>query len=120
MGKITTEGHRHIGAALGSQSFKEEYVKMKVECWVKDINNLAEIAQEEPQAALSAFNIGLSKRWTFLQRTDHDISKLFQPLENAIWDSLICGREVTEDQRRMLSLPYRYGGVRNEKPSENS
>ena len=111
---ITTEGHRHIGAALGSQSFKEEYVKKKVECWVKDINNLAEIAQEEPQAALSAFNVGLSKRWTFLQRTVHDISKLFQPLENAICAALIpalCGREVTEDQRRMLSLPYRYGGL---------
>ena len=65
---ITTDGHKHIGAALGSQSFKEEYVKKKVDCWVKDINNLTEIAQEEPQAALSAFNVGLSKRWTFLQR----------------------------------------------------
>merc|ERR1711874_653341 len=55
-----------------------------------------------------------SKRWIFLQRTVHDISKLFQLLENAIRDSLIpalCGREVTKDQRRMWSLPYRYGGL---------
>ena len=111
---ITTEGHRHIGAALGSQSFKEEYVKKKVESWVKDVNNLAEIAIEEPQAALSAYNVGLCKRWTFLQRTVCGISKLFQPLEEAISENLIpaiCGRPVTEEQRRMLSLPYRYGGL---------
>ena len=111
---ITTDGHKHIGAALGSQSFKEEYVKKKVDCWVKDINNLTEIAQEEPQAALSAFNVGLSKRWTFLQRTVQGTSQMFQPVENAIRESLIpaiCGRQVTENERRMLSLPYRYGGL---------
>ena len=111
---ITTEGHKHIGAALGSQTFKEEYVKTKVDCWVKDISNLAEIAEEEPQAALSAFNIGLSKRWTFLQRTVHDTNEMFQPVENAIRELLIpaiCGRKVTDIERRMLSLPYRYGGL---------
>ena len=77
---------------------------------MKDINNLAEIAKEDPQAALSAYNVGLSKRWTFLQRTVYGISELFQPLENAISENLIpiiCGRLVTEDQRRMLALPYR-------------
>merc|ERR1712121_557990 len=84
------------------------------ECWVEDINNLAEIAKEDPQAALSAYNVGLCKRWTFLQRTVHDISELFQQLEKAISENLIptiCGRLVTEDQRRILSLPYRYGGL---------
>ena len=47
---------------------------------MKDVNNLAEIAKEEPQAALSAYNVGLCKRWTFLQRTVHGISELLQPL----------------------------------------
>ena len=111
---ITTEGQRHIGAALGSENFRKEYVKSKVDCWIKDIKNLSKIAQEEPQAALSAFNIGLSQRWTFLQRTVEGISEMFQPVEDAIREFLIpaiCGRQVSDFERRMLSLPYRYGGL---------
>ena len=111
---ITTEGQRHIGAALGTERFKKEYVKSKVDCWVRDIQNLSKIAEEEPQAALSAFNVGLSQRWTFIQRTVQGIGEMFQPVEDAIRESLIpaiCGRQVSEIERRMLSLPYRYGGL---------
>ena len=56
---ITTEGKRHIGAALGSEEFKEEFVKEKVQKWTADVHELSAIAKEEPQAALSAYNIGL-------------------------------------------------------------
>jgi len=59
--KITTEGHRHIGAALGSESFKKEFISLKVDKWVTDVKNLSELAKEEPQAALSAFNVGMSQ-----------------------------------------------------------
>ena len=51
---ITTEGKRHIGAALGSEEFKEEFVKEKVQKWTADVHELSAIAKEEPQAALSA------------------------------------------------------------------
>ena len=34
----------------------------KVDQWVKDVKQLVEIAQEEPQAVLSAFSTGLSQR----------------------------------------------------------
>ena len=34
--QITTEGERHMGAAVGSENFKEMYVKKKVEKWVED------------------------------------------------------------------------------------
>ena len=32
---VTIEGHKHLGAALGSRSFLEEYVGEKVDEWVK-------------------------------------------------------------------------------------
>ena len=35
--KITTDGERHMGAAIGSMEYKEEYVKRKVEKWIDDI-----------------------------------------------------------------------------------
>ena len=41
---ITSEGHKHLGAALGSRSCLEEYVGEKVEDWVNQVTKLAEFA----------------------------------------------------------------------------
>ena len=60
---ITSSGQRYLGAALGTDSFKEEYVKSKVSSWVGELQNLCEIAKFEPQVAYSAFVFGLSKEW---------------------------------------------------------
>ena len=67
--KVTCEGERHVGAALGTERFKREYVNGKVSKWVEDVKQLADIASDEPQAALSAYNTGMAHRWAFLQRT---------------------------------------------------
>ena len=32
---VTSEGHKHLGAALGSRPFLEKYVGQKVEDWVQ-------------------------------------------------------------------------------------
>ena len=50
--KISTRGERHMGAVVGSERFKVEYVSKKVEKWVQDIEQLSNIAKDEPQAAL--------------------------------------------------------------------
>ncbi len=121
--EITSEGKRHLGAALGSEQFKEEYVKLKVSKWVKDIEKLAEFAQQEPQAALCAFTKGLCHRWTYIQRTVSDISRLFEPLESAIRTKLlkeIIGRDVSDIERRLLALPVRMGGLGVRNPVETS
>ena len=91
--------------------------------WVKDVEILAEIAHEEPQGALSAYNISVSHRWTFLQRTVSDISEQFIPLEEALRNKLIpalTGKEVNETERRMIALPYRYGGLGIQNPVQTS
>ena len=105
--KITTEGNRQIGAVIGNEAFKHEFVTSKIEKWVLDVNQLADIAKEEPQAALSAFNVGMSQRWKFIQRTVKDIGHLFQPLEDAIHGNLmpaICGRVLSDSERRLVAL----------------
>jgi len=63
---------------------REQYIKNKVESWVKDLQSLSKYIQDDPQAAYSAFTKGLSSRWTLFQRTVPDASELFEPLENAI------------------------------------
>ena len=51
---ITCEGQRHLGAVVGTNEFRQAYVNDKISKWVKDIEQLAELAIEEPQAAYSA------------------------------------------------------------------
>ena len=53
--KITTEGERHIGAVIGIETFKELYVKEKLEKWVRDVEGLAEIAEDKPQVVYALF-----------------------------------------------------------------
>ena len=57
---VTTNGKRHLGAALGSKTFTEEYVSAKVQDWVKEIQQLAKVALSQPHAAYAAFTHGLS------------------------------------------------------------
>lgn len=121
--KVTIDGERHIGAVVGSDEFRKEYIAKKVEKWVKDVEELTEIAKDEPQIALSAFNTGLSQRWKFVQRTVKDTGEFFNPLESAIRDKLIpaiCGRSVSDIERRVVALPYRFGGLGIQNPTETA
>jgi len=86
---IIIEGQKHLGEALGSRSYLEEYVVEKVEDWVNQVTNLAGFASSHPQARYAAFTFGLRHRWTYFLRTLPDIECLLGPLECAISDSLI-------------------------------
>ena len=39
--KITVEGRRHIGGVMGTEAFKEKFVRDKIEKWVKDVKQIA-------------------------------------------------------------------------------
>ena len=49
--KITLEGDRHLGAVIGSSSFKESFVKKKIDGWVKDVEQLAALGHEESRTS---------------------------------------------------------------------
>ena len=112
--KIVTDGHRYLGAAIGSTDFKRTYVSDKIKNWIQDVEELSVLAVEEPQVALSSYTKGICHRWTFIQRTLDGISSLFQPLEDCIRQKLIpsiIGRNVSDTERSIISLPVRYGGL---------
>ena len=103
--------------------FKDLYVSQKVENWVSDVKDLAKIAIDEPQVALSAYTKSICHRWTFIQRTMPDTGNLFAPLEDSIREFLIpsiVGRQVSDLERRMIALPVRYGGLGVSNPMENA
>ena len=111
---ITTEGRKHLGAALGSREFFEEYVDEKVEEWVAQVTSLAEFATTQPQSSYVAFVFGLRHRWTYFLRTLPDIAPFLEPLERAIADLLvpaITEHVTTQEERDLLELPVRLGGL---------
>jgi hypothetical protein len=119
--KLTTEGHRHLGAAIGTDDFKKKYVEEKIKKWIDDMTDLSKIAAEEPQIAFSAFTKGICHRWSFIQRTIPNIAPLFSPLEEAIANSFIpavVGRCLSVAERKMVALPVRFGGLGITNPIE--
>ena len=101
---ISLDGKRHIGAALGTDAFKKEYVSEKVQQWCNDVEQLAMFANDEPQASFSAFSMGVSKRCLFIQRTVEDTASVFEPLEHVIGQKFIpaiVGRQVSDIERKL-------------------
>ena len=50
---ITTEGQRHLGAALGSNSFKDTYCSKKVENWSLDESDESPDRDRQDSASVS-------------------------------------------------------------------
>ena len=121
--EITWQGQRHLGAVIGTGDFKNKYVTEKVDKWIEDITAIANIANEELQAALSAYTKSICHRWVFVQRTIPNTSHLFEPLEQCIRQILIpavVGRAVSDNERKILSLPVRWGGLGIADPTETA
>ena len=63
--------HKHLGAAVGSRSFLEQYAGEKVDELVNKVTKLADLTILQPQASYAAFTSGLRHRWTYFLRTAH-------------------------------------------------
>ena len=109
------QGQQHLGAALGSRPFAEEYVSKKVTDWVSEITLLSEIAQTHPHSAHCALTHGLIGRLTYVMRTIPNIASLPAPLEDAIRLHLIPALTGFDTYssilRDLLALPCRLGGM---------
>ena len=112
---VNGKGRKNLGASIGSNEHKEEFVEEKVEEWIAQIETLAEIAKIDPHSAYISFTAAIRHRYTFCMRTIPDISHLFEELEKIIRTKLIPslteGRQVTDDERDLLALPPRMGGM---------
>ena len=71
---VTTEGKKHLGAALGSPSFVEDFVSHKVKEWIEEVEKLAAVTGSQPQAAYAAYNHGTKNKWNYICRTTPDCS----------------------------------------------
>ena len=112
---ITSEGRRHLGAAIGQKSFVKEYMTEKVSNWVKELTKVASIATTHPQEAYAALTHGLTSKWTYFMRTIPNIADTLKPLEDVIRLKLIpaiTGRlGIIDLERDLFSLPACLGGL---------
>jgi hypothetical protein len=121
---ITTAGHSILGAAVGTPSFVDDYVAAKVEMWKEEIEALVKIAEIYPHTAYAAFIHSIKGKWQFIMRTVDNVGKLIQPIEDIITEKLVpalTGRShCSIEERKLLSLPTRYGGLNIVNPVEEA
>ena len=122
---ITSHGQRHLGAAIGSTDFKNEYVSQKVKTWCKELELLSKIAVSQLHAAYSAYIHNQASKWSFTMRTVPDTANLFQPLESILREKFIpaiTGKSsISDEDRALLALPPpRLGGLGLTNPSREA
>ena len=113
---ITDVGHKYLGSYIGTDAGKQTFVEDKVKEWMKDIEDLADIATREPQAAYSAYIYGLSKRWNYVCRTTPGISQYLKKLEHKVKECFIPAIidrafGCQEIYRKIFALPIKEGGL---------
>ena len=121
---ITTQGQRYLGSYIGTEEGQAEFVRDEVAKWESEIDQICDIASNEPQLAYTAYTVGLSKRWSYLMRTTPGISDQLGNIEEKIHQKLlpaITGQPVvSETLRSVASLPVRFGGLGMDNPQTTS
>ena len=99
-------------------------MKVKIEGWTYEIEQLSEISKTHPHAAYAAYTHSLSHKWKFLLRTMPNIGNLLTPLETAVCHSLIPSitgkNDLNDHMRRIMALPTRLGGLGLDNPPSES
>ena len=112
---ITIEGKKHLGAVIGSNEYREEYGKDLVNDWNNQLVLLPSIAQSQPHAAYSAFVSDFKSKLNYFMKTIPGISQFLYPLEETVRSKFIPaisgGHLCSNNERQLLSLPTRYGGL---------
>ena len=84
-------------------------------CQQKKSKNGWEKLLDQPHAAYAALSHGLFSKWTYLMKTQPDISDLLKPLEETIRHSLppaLTERTGLNDmKKKLIELPARLGGL---------
>ena len=70
--KMTNTGKRFLGAAIGTRSYVEKFIRNRVSSWMDDINNLPIIGLCQHHTAYLVYTHGLLAKWTYISQTIPD------------------------------------------------
>ena len=113
--KITTEGKRYLGGALGTEVFSNTFSQNQVAQWIVEVECLARFSKTQHLAALAVFTHGLTSKWTHAFRVAAVLSgQHLMGLEKVICEKLIpvLTNQPTQiqDVCNLLALPACLGG----------
>ena len=98
---ITCAGRPHLGAALGTPSYTDQFVAERVDQWTSEVRLLSAIATTQPHATFVAFTHRLLSKWSYLSRTLPNLSYHLQLLKTPPNDA----------DCNLFALPTRLGGL---------
>ena len=111
--KITTEGKKYLGGFIGKDTAAIEYVNDLVDSWIKQLDELVNIAKSEPQVAYTAFTAGFIHKMTYFIRTIPNLQDTMKRIDEKIDKEFIPviteGHICNSNERSLLSLPVRMG-----------
>ena len=100
--QVSTNGQRHLGAAIGTQEFIEAYATQKTEV----SKSLTTIARTQPHATYAAFTHGIIGRRLYLMRTiDVNDSTPEDAIHHQVIPGLTGQAFSSPGVRKLLSLP---------------
>ena len=111
--KVVTH-HRLLGGVIGSDEGREQFIKGKVAAWVESAKQLAVLAPRQPQNTYTAITKSLQCEWGFVQRVVPECGTQFDELESSLATHLLpalLGGPVNSLDRRLTTLPVRFGGL---------
>ena len=113
--RITEDWKRHLGAVIGTEDYREEYMIEKINQWSAEIEVLSRIVNIDPQAVHSCFITGYKNRLSYFMRIIPKIGYLLERFDNIITNKFIPeitgGKQISAIERRLISLPPKYGGL---------
>ena len=120
--QIVTNGMGYLGGSIGSEQFTKDFIASRVQEWIRNVEDLFEMAQCHPQAALAVLTRGLVGKWTYLMRVTSGDKDSWNQLEAALQHKFLpalTGRQAFSDaEREVLSLPAKLDGIRVIDPSK--
>ena len=112
---ITKDGKRHLGAIIGSESFRKEYLSSKITDWTEGIKLLRKIVRIDPQSAYACFISGFKHKLNYIMRTVPNTAAYLQQIDEIVQTELIPAitGDITcsEEEKKLLSLPPKLGGL---------
>ena len=113
--KVTSPGKRHLGAVIGFQDYKNDYVNNLVTTWKTELETLSKIAEIQPHAAYSAYVHGFKEKFVYFLRTIPNMNNHLQLIENVIRNNFIPAitgeNQCSDEEINLLTLSVRHGGL---------
>ena len=75
---------RHLGAVIGSDTYRHQYTTEKVKNWCDEIETLSHYAKSQPQAAYAAFTHGQQHKFSYFMRTISEMENCMIALDQKI------------------------------------